>query len=93
MLERACRYMPRLGAAGGDPNLDRLRAATPDQLPLIGPCPGHETLYLATGHEGLGIATALATARLLVDQILGRPPAIPVEPYLPVRLRGEPAHV
>jgi glycine/D-amino acid oxidase-like deaminating enzyme len=91
MLERACRYMPRLAPLAAIRTWTGFRAATPDRLPLIGPCPGDETLYLATGHEGLGITTALASARLLVDQILGRPPAIPVEPYLPVRLRREPA--
>ncbi len=56
---------------------------THDNLPLIGPCPGDQRLYLATGHEGLGITTSLATGKLVADQILGRTPAIPVEPYLP----------
>ena len=44
---------------------------------------------LATGHEGLGITTSLATAKLLVDQILGRRSAIPIEPYLPSRSSRE----
>jgi len=57
-------------------------------LPLIGPAPGSQRLYLATGHEGLGITTSLATAKLLVDQFLGRTPAIPIEPYLPSRHRA-----
>ena len=60
-------------------------AATPDKLPLIGPTLEQETLYLATGHEGLGITTSLGTAKLLVDQMLRRKPEIPVEPYLPSR--------
>jgi glycine/D-amino acid oxidase-like deaminating enzyme len=67
------------------------RAATPDKLPLIGPTPGNSRLYLATGHEGLGITTSLATGRLVADRILGRPPAIPIEPYLPGR-KHEGAH-
>jgi D-hydroxyproline dehydrogenase subunit beta len=83
------------------PNLARLstirawtgfRAATPDKLPLIGPWPGDPTLFLATGHEGLGITTSLATARLLVDQIARRKSAIPVEPYLPSRIFSEHAY-
>jgi glycine/D-amino acid oxidase-like deaminating enzyme len=69
------------------------RAATPDKLPLIGPWPEDSTLYLATGHEGLGITTSLATARLLVDQILVREPSIPAGPYLPSRIASlEHAH-
>ena len=68
------------------------RAATPDKLPLIGPDVENERLYLATGHEGLGITTSLGTARLLVDQIVKRTPAIPVGPYLPSRMTPELVH-
>ena len=68
------------------------RDATPDKLPMIGPWPGQDHLYLATGHEGLGITMCLGTAQLLLDHILGRDSAIPREPYLPSRLvaGGEP---
>jgi glycine/D-amino acid oxidase-like deaminating enzyme len=92
MLDRATEYMP--GLAGLTPGRvwTGFRAATPDNLPLIGPCPGREGLYLATGHEGLGITTSLATACLLADQVLGRAPAIPVGPYLPARSPQEAAH-
>jgi glycine/D-amino acid oxidase-like deaminating enzyme len=48
-------------------------------------------LYLATGHEGLGITTSLATAKLLVDQIMNRNAAIPLQPYLPSRMAPETA--
>jgi glycine/D-amino acid oxidase-like deaminating enzyme len=62
------------------------RAATPDKLPLIGPVPGDPTLWLATGHEGLGITTALATAELIAALVTGNEPAIAPEPYRPDRL-------
>jgi glycine/D-amino acid oxidase-like deaminating enzyme len=61
------------------------RAATPDKLPLIGPDPDDPTLWLATGHEGLGITTSLGTAELLADLITNGQPAIAPEPYLPSR--------
>lgn len=92
MIERACEYMPTLGRLSALRAWTGFRAATPDKLPLIGLCPGHENLYLATGHEGLGITTSLGTAKLLVDQMLGRPSAIPIEPYLPNRAHQEAAH-
>jgi glycine/D-amino acid oxidase-like deaminating enzyme len=63
---------------------------------LIGPHVEHPRLYLATGHEGLGITTSMGTAKLLVDQIVNRTPAIPAEPYLPSRVAmigAEPTHV
>jgi glycine/D-amino acid oxidase-like deaminating enzyme len=70
------------------------RAATPDKLPLIGPTED-PTIFLATGHEGLGITTSLATAQLLADFLLGETSPIPIEPYLPSRMRevaAEDAH-
>lgn len=89
MLERAQQYMPSLRGMLAVRSWTGFRAATPDKLPLIGPWPGDPTLFLATGHEGLGITTALGTARILVDQIMAAKPQIPVEPYLPSRVAKE----
>ena len=85
MLRRAAEYMPALSQLSAIRVWAGHRAATPDKLPLIGPCPGRENIYLATGHEGLGISTSLATARLVTDQILNRSSEIPCDPYLPER--------
>jgi glycine/D-amino acid oxidase-like deaminating enzyme len=85
MLSRACEYLPGLAAKSVVRCWTGFRAATPDKLPLIGPSTKKPNVWFATGHEGLGITTSLATAKLLVDQILGRTPAIPFEPYLPSR--------
>ena len=93
MLERAVEYLPNLGKLSSLRAWTGFRAATPDKLPLIGPHAEHERLYLATGHEGLGITTSLATAKLLVDQIANRESAIPVTPYLPARMAGGAVHV
>ncbi|HSE17345.1 MAG TPA: FAD-dependent oxidoreductase [Pyrinomonadaceae bacterium] len=90
MLDRAMAYLPGLGKLSSLRAWTGFRAATPDKLPLIGPHAEHERLYLATGHEGLGITTSLATAKLLVAQIMNCDTAIPVTPYLPARM--EPAH-
>ena len=92
MIERACAFMPGLAKLSAIRVWTGFRAATPDKLPLIGPCPERDRLYLATGHEGLGITTSLGTARLLVDQLLGRPSEIPLEPYLPAHVRQEATH-
>ena len=93
MLQRAQHYMPCLAETSAIRVWTGFRAATPDKLPLIGQWPEDPTLYLVTGHEGLGITTSLASARLLVDQLIGRNPAIPVAPYLPCRMASmEHAH-
>jgi glycine/D-amino acid oxidase-like deaminating enzyme len=92
MLARAIEYLPGLGKLSSLRAWTGFRAATPDKLPLIGPDVEHPRLYLATGHEGLGITTSLGTAKLLVDQIVNRASAIPVGPYLPSRVTRELAH-
>ncbi|HKR13516.1 MAG TPA: FAD-dependent oxidoreductase [Pyrinomonadaceae bacterium] len=86
MLSRAIEYLPDVGKLSSLRAWTGFRAATPDKLPLIGPDVEHQRLYLATGHEGLGITTSLGTAKLLVDQIMNRTPAIPIAPYLPSRM-------
>jgi glycine/D-amino acid oxidase-like deaminating enzyme len=92
MLARALEYMPRLANLSALRTWTGFRAATPDSLPLIGPLPGHANHFLATGHEGLGITTSLATAELIVDHLTGRTPAIAGQPYLPNRFHGGIAH-
>lgn len=89
MLQRAQQYMPGLGPISAVRTWTGFRAATPDKLPLIGPWPGDQTVFLATGHEGLGITTSLATAKILADQITGTRPEIAIEPYLPARMGKE----
>ena len=85
MLQRAQHYMPGLAQTSAIRAWTGFRAATPDKLPLLGPSPEDPTVYLATGHEGLGISTSLASARLLVDHLLERTSEIPIAPYLPSR--------
>ena len=85
MLARAIEYLPSLGKLSALRAWTGFRAATPDKLPLIGPSAEQENVFLATGHEGLGITTSLGTAKLLVDQIMKRESAIPVGPYVPSR--------
>jgi glycine/D-amino acid oxidase-like deaminating enzyme len=90
MLQRATLYLPALASLSVLRVWTGFRAATPDKLPLIGPVPDDPTLWLATGHEGLGITTALATAELLATQFTGGQHAIPPEPYLPARFSPAP---
>lgn len=92
MVRRAQEYMPALGEMSAVRVWTGFRAATSDKLPLIGPCPAYKSVYLATGHEGLGITTSLGTARILADQVTGSKPEIAIEPYLPSRTAKEHVH-
>jgi len=85
MLKRALEYLPGLGKLSAIRVWTGHRAATPDKLPIIGPSVEHDRIWLATGHEGLGITTSLGTGQLLADLLLDRPTAIPAAPYAPSR--------
>ncbi len=93
MLRRAHQYMPGLGQMLMVRSWTGFRAATPDKLPLIGPWPLDTSVWLAAGHEGLGITTSLGTGRLLADCLTGTKPEIDIEPYLPSRAARERVHV
>lgn len=90
MLERARAFMPALADASLLRIWTGFRPATLDKLPLIGPWEALPGLWIAAGHEGLGITMALGTARLIADLIAGRETAIDAAPYAPSRL-GAPA--
>ncbi len=92
MLRRACDYMPGLAQLNGIRAWTGLRAASPDGLPLVGQHPQQQGLWLAVGHEGLGVTTAPGTADLLVAQLFDEPSPLPAQPYLPQRFLGEPVY-
>ncbi|QBB72573.1 FAD-binding oxidoreductase [Pseudolysobacter antarcticus] len=92
MLERAVGFLPFLRDVQVLRSWTGLRPATRDGLPLIGPSAQHASIWLATGHEGLGITTATATAELIAAQLLGRTCAIPPAPYWPTRFASETTH-
>ena len=83
MLRRAAEYVPGLSALRALRTWVGFRPATPDGLPLIGEWePG---LFVAAGHEGLGITTSLGTAGIIAGLALGRPTTIDAGPFDPRR--------
>lgn len=90
MLKRAVEYMPGLARLNAIRSWTGFRAASPDGLPLVGEHPQQPGLWLAVGHEGLGVTTAPGTAELLTAQLLGRTPALAGAPYSPARFLGQP---
>jgi len=85
MLLRALAFVPGLAEVPLVRAWTGFRPTTPDHLPLIGPVPGRPGLFLACGHEGLGITTAPATAGLVAAAVLGLPAPVDPAPYLPAR--------
>ena len=92
MLRRAMNFLPDLGQMNGIRSWTGFRSASPDGQPLIGEHPEQPGLWLAVGHEGLGVTTATGTAKLLAAQLLHTPPPLDLDAFLPQRFIGAPAH-
>jgi glycine/D-amino acid oxidase-like deaminating enzyme len=86
MLARAAEFMPALASLSVIRTWTGFRPATPDKLPLIGAWPATPGLWIAAGHEGLGITTSLGTARVLADLVMGRTPPIDATAFAPTRV-------
>lgn len=66
----AARLVPQLGSAQVHFDWAGLRPGTPDDLPLIGPIPGYENAFAATGHYRQGILLGPLTGQLVARGIL-----------------------
>jgi glycine/D-amino acid oxidase-like deaminating enzyme len=86
MLRRAFEYMPRLRKLTAVRTWTGFRPATADNLPLIGRHPEMSNVFVAAGHEGLGITTSTGTAAIIADLIAGRASQIDAAPFDPARL-------
>ncbi|MEP7184502.1 MAG: FAD-binding oxidoreductase [Rhodanobacter sp.] len=86
MLQRAFEFLPGLRQLQALRIWTGLRPVSVDGLPYLGRVPDRPGVWVAAGHEGLGITTSLGSARLVVDQLLGREPAIDPSPYDPARV-------
>ena len=71
LLEDAVRtYFPQWPPGRMTARWAGLRPATPDDLPYIGPVPGHQGLYVAAGHGTLGVTLAPGTARAIRSMVI-----------------------
>jgi D-amino-acid dehydrogenase len=57
------------------------RPTAPDDLPVIGPVPGREGLYVATGHGTLGVTLGPTTGQLVAREIVDREPQDLLSPF------------
>ncbi|NNF04886.1 MAG: FAD-dependent oxidoreductase [Rhodothermales bacterium] len=86
ILAAADDYRPETsGTTSMDEVWSGFRPASPDGLPFIGPAPGVENLYVATGHGMMGVTLGPITGRLLADLITGEAPSLDMSPFEPGR--------
>lgn len=57
------------------------RPMTYDSVPVIGICPSFSNVYVAAGHNMLGLSMAPATGRLISEILSGTEPHIDMRPY------------
>ncbi|MGA7924139.1 MAG: FAD-binding oxidoreductase [Thermoplasmata archaeon] len=89
---RAAHFLPNLASLPLERTWAGFRPSTPDDLPLLGRVSGLDDVYVASGHEGFGITTCLATSLLMTRLIEGRTPEISMDPYRPDRFPRDPEH-
>lgn len=84
MLDKAAAFLPGLKREGGVEWMGS-RPSMPDSLPVIGRASAAPRVIYAFGHGHLGLTQSAATARLVVELILGRTPAIDIKSFRPDR--------
>jgi len=77
----ALAMIPALANCSVERHWAGLRPGTPQGIPVIGEHPRRRGLYINAGHFRNGVVTGPASARLLVDLILGRAPCVDPAPY------------
>ena len=88
MIARAARLFPRVAALPVAAAWAGLRPWLPDHLPAIGPSRAVPGLWLATGHEGAGVALGPVTGRLVAQLWCGEAPVVDPAPFDPDRFGG-----
>jgi glycine oxidase len=79
--EFALRLVPALGSAKVEGSWAGLRPGTHDGLPFLGPIPGFENAWIASGHFRSGIHLAPGTAKIMTQLICGDKSIIPVDEF------------
>jgi glycine oxidase len=85
LIALATRTIPALASAELVKCWSGLRPGSPDGLPFIGPVPGWDNVYVATGHFRAGVQLSLGTAQLITEMFTGRPTCVPADAFAVTR--------
>jgi len=78
LLDTAAKFVPVVREATVVDHMAALRPTTPDGLPLIGPVPGHEGVYVANGGGGKGMLLCAAAGRAIRDLVVDGGTSLPI---------------
>jgi glycine/D-amino acid oxidase-like deaminating enzyme len=82
---RAARLVPAVAACEIADVWVGFRPWLPDHLPAVGASRRVDGLFVATGHEGAGVALGPISGRIIAQLICGETPALDVTPFDPDR--------
>jgi glycine/D-amino acid oxidase-like deaminating enzyme len=85
LIAQAARLAPELARFERNAAWAGLRPWLPGGLPAIGPTSAADGLFIATGHEGAGVAHGPITGRLIAQAICGEEPELDLTPFDPDR--------
>lgn len=85
LFEQATRIVPALVDCEVEAHWAGLRPGSPDGVPFIGRHPSVAGLYVCAGHYRNGLVLAPASARLMADLVLDRPPILDPQAFVPKR--------
>ena len=61
------------------------RPMTPDSVPIIDRSPAYENMWIAAGHNMLGLSMAPGTGKLVAEMLAGQQPHLDPTPYAVTR--------
>jgi len=70
LTDAARQYLHGVGDASPRSEWCGLRPCTPDGMPYVGPVPGQDGLFVATGHAMLGLTLGPVTGQIISEQVL-----------------------
>jgi D-hydroxyproline dehydrogenase subunit beta len=93
LLESAARIAPGIRELRVDAAWAGLRPWLPGGLPAIGPSAAAQGLWIATGHEGAGVAHGPITGRLIAQALMGEKAGLDLGPFDPDRFEVGEANI
>lgn len=85
ILREALRVMPGLATARLREMRVGLRPWSSDDLPILGPLPGHDHVHVATGHGANGLLLGPVSGKLVADVVRGVQPDVMLTPFSAAR--------
>jgi glycine oxidase len=89
LMEASLKMAPSLAEARVINHLAGLRPGSKDHIPIIGPVPGWDDIYLITGHFRSGLLLNTASSKAVADLITTGQTSLSIDAFSPARLARE----